>query len=795
MTPKPQTHNADLMNLPPALLPLTQEKRWVNWRWEWRARKNGAGKWTKPPYQSRNPERPAKSNDPETWGSHADAVDVVTSGAADGIGFALLGSNIGAVDLDHCRDAESGAITPWAEAIRAEASKAYCEITVSGQGLRIIGRASGPETHRKFTFDRKTGAGIELYRNCARYITVSGLEIGSCTELPQDSLLDSLSSRHSGQASGLDFNDVRSQPSINYDDLIHNGAPEGERSELFQACVWHLASKGYTPEQITDELAQHPNGIGQKYAARLHAEVERSYEKWQARKHAAAIGSSASAANDPWPQIRIQPGELPRIVNEAEDALLLLGREIYQRGGLIVRPVKSKLKAADNREITGWQLIAVVRPYMVETLCCAAQFLKYDGRTRGYVVVNPPDNVAEAYLSRRGHWRLPVLTGIVHTPFLRADGSIGGGRDYDAASGLLFKADGQTFLPIPPQPTKEDAIKALATLDRLIATFPFVTPADRSVALSAILTTLDRRSMATAPLHAFTSPVAGTGKSLLVDLAAILATGQSMPVISQGRSEEELEKRLGAALLAGDVAISIDNCEHELASVFLCQALTQAKLNIRMLGQSKNVETPANATIFATGNNLVIAGDLTRRTLLCSLDAHCEHPEQRSFDTNVIDIARHNRGPLVVAALTVLRAWHVAQPQPQTKPLGSFEDWSYRIRAPLLWLGRADPCDTMTKAKSGDPARAALALVMVQWEKTLGLDTSYTVQDIITRSINVIDLHVALMNVAGARSGNMVSNDRLGRWLKRVEGQISGGLVLRQAGMVNGYRLWRLFQS
>ena len=100
-----------------------------------------------------------------------------------------------------------------------------------------------------------------------------------------------------------------------------------------------------------------------------------------------------------------------------------------------------------------------------------------------------------------------------------------------------------------------------------------------------------------------------------------------MPVIAQGRTEEELEKRLGAALLAGDIAISIDNCDHPLESVFLCQALTQRKLNIRVLGKSKNVETPVNATIFATGNNLVIAGDLTRRSLRCGMDAQCERPE------------------------------------------------------------------------------------------------------------------------------------------------------------------------
>jgi putative DNA primase/helicase len=93
------------------------------------------------------------------------------------------------------------------------------------------------------------------------------------------------------------------------------------------------------------------------------------------------------------------------------------------------------------------------------------------------------------------------------------------------------------------------------------------------------------------------------------------------PVISQGRTEEELEKRLGAALLAGDTAIALDNCEHPLESSFLCQALTQQKLSIRMLGVSKNVETPVNAAIFATGNNLSIVGDLTRRALICALDA------------------------------------------------------------------------------------------------------------------------------------------------------------------------------
>ncbi len=798
MTAKPQTHNGDLEHLPTALAPLTEERRWVVWPWELRETKAGRKKWTKPPRQARDPNRNARSNDPSTWGSYDDAVAAVRAGNADGIGYMLLGSGIGAIDLDHCVDREAARVDSWAEQLHDEAKGAYQEVTVSGSGLRIVGTITGPETHRKFTFDRNTGAGIELYRNTARFITVSGAQIGICTELPPlDDFIDALLARYSGyarQAGGLDFNNAgRQSSSIDYDDLIRNGAPEGQRSEQFQAVVWHLAAKGYTTERITHELTPHPSGIGAKYADRLQAEVERSYEKWRLCKCTSATGGAPTGNS--WPQILVVAGELPRVVSEAEEALLALGREIYQRGGLIVRPVLSKLKASDDRDTMGWRLIPVTLPYMVETLTCAARFLKFDARAKGFVPTDAPEKVAETYLARQGVWKLPVLTGMINTPFLRADNSICELPGYDATSGLLFKPNGQSFPSIPQQPSKDDAVAALTLLNGPIDTFPFLTPADRAVALSAILTALDRRSMATAPLHAFTAPTAGTGKSLLVDLVAILATGRLMPVISQGRNEDELEKRLGAALLAGDAAISLDNCDHVLQSAFLCQALTQQHLNIRVLGLSKNVETPVNVAIYATGNNLSIAGDLARRSLLCSLDARCGHPERRRFDVDVIAMARANRANLVAAALTVLRAWHVVNEHVDRHPLGSFEEWSHRVRAPLLWLGHADPCDTTIKVQADDPRLLSLVTVLVQWRDNLGTLTAYTVQQVINRAINVNDFHVALLNVASSRTGNVVSNERLGRWLRKVEGRVVNKLTLKRTGNSGGYPTWTLAEA
>ena len=802
MSTKPITHNGDLANLPPALQPLTRQDRWVVWPWEQRTKKNGEIEWTKPPRQVRNPNHNAKSNDPTTWGPYSAAVQRVADGEADGIGFMLLNSDIGAGDLDHARNAQTGVIDPWAEDLQAEAKGAYCEVTVSGAGLRLIGKVSGPETHRKFTFDRKTRAGIELYRNTARYITVSGLEIGSCPELPPlDDFIDTVLARFAGRAhgkadGGLDFNDATGRQGIDYENLIENGAPEGQRSDLFQSVVWHLAAKGWSIEQIVDELARHPNGIGQKYADRLHEEVTRSYDKWRQQKHIAATGSAAPVT-DPWPQIYVIAGELPRVVNEAEGALLLLGREIYQRGGLIVRPVLSKLKAADDRDTFGWSLVPVTRPHLVEVLTCAARFLKYNGRSRQFLPTDAPDNVADTYLARVGAWKLPVLTGVVAAPFLRSDGSICERPGYDTASGMLFKRDAQEAFPSVPQtPSKDDARAALKELGDLIDTFPFVTQVDRSVALSGILTALDRRSMATAPLHALTAPVAGSGKSLLVDIISMLATGEIAPVIAQGRKDEEMDKRLETALMSGDSIISIDNCERPLESSTLCQALTQQRMKIRILGHSRHTEVLVNALICVTGNNLVVAGDLTRRTLLCSLDAKCERPELRAFNTDVIETIRAQRGRLVVAALTILRAWHVAREKERLSlsPFGSFEQWSRRVREPLVWLGCADPCETVPLVRDSDPGREALLAVVMQWEKNLGLNQAYTVQQIIGHAINDVDFHAALSAVAAHRGG-MLSNRNLGVWLNRVKGKIVNGLKLMHHGNLHGYPLWKLMRQ
>ena len=129
----PKTYNGDLANPPPALTPLFLCGRWVVWRWE---AKNG--RFTKPPCIATDPRRHAANDRAETWSHPKDAVAAVLAGCAHGIGFALTDSDYAAIDLDKCRDPESGNIDAWAQDIIDRASGAYVEVTVSGTGLRVI---------------------------------------------------------------------------------------------------------------------------------------------------------------------------------------------------------------------------------------------------------------------------------------------------------------------------------------------------------------------------------------------------------------------------------------------------------------------------------------------------------------------------------------------------------------------------------------------------------------------------------------------------------------------------------
>lgn len=513
---------------------------------------------------------------------------------------------------------------------------------------------------------------------------------------------------------------------------------------------------------------------------------------------------------DPLPLIRITGGALPEVIQQVEDALLAEPFRLYQRGGELARPGRASMPLQNAVNHSTPRIVPVEAHALVEVMSQAARWERFDGRTKDWTRIDAPLTVARTYLERRGLWCLPVLAGIITVPTLRADGSILQEPGYDKATGLIVDPVHGPCPSIPDRPSQAEAASALRLLSQLVETFPFIDGASRSVALSAILTALIRRSLPTAPLHAFSAPVPGSGKSMLVDITSVITTGRSAAVIAQGQGEEELQKRLGALLLAGDQVIAIDNCEAPLGGEFLCALLTQPVVRARILGRSEAPELPTSAFITATGNNLVLLGDMTRRALFCQLDPQVERPELRQFTTNPLRQAEQDRAALVAAGLTVLRAYHVAQYPDAPTPLGSFEAWSRWVRGSLMWLGEADPVQTMETARETDPRLDALSSILAQWHDIIG-GTAVSVRDVIEKATQQItplgqafpgtpryefrhpDFREALLVVAG--DSGAISSRRLGRWLAANAGRWMDGLCIQRSTVVSGNQRWTLTQQ
>jgi hypothetical protein len=508
----------------------------------------------------------------------------------------------------------------------------------------------------------------------------------------------------------------------------------------------------------------------------------------------------AQVTPDKLPTIKVAGGGLSDEATLGEAAIVRAGHPVYRRGAMLVRPVIEEVDATRGRRTKVAQLIRIDLHYLIDLLCKSAKWTRFDKRQENTVTINPPAAIAHVILNRLGEWTFDSVAGVITTPTLRLDGSLLTNPGYDADTRMILV--GPPPMPnVPAQPTRDEALAALSLLDGLLDEFPFADEASRSVGLSCIITPVVRAAFRVAPMHAARAPTPGSGKSYLFDTAAAIAIGTPCPVIAAGRDEEETEKRLGAALLAGQPIINIDNINGDLGGDALCQIVERPIVEIRILGKSERVRIEARSTLFATGNNLRLLGDMTRRVLLATLDARQERPELRHFRHDPVAEVLADRGRYVAAALTVVRAYIVAKRPSVAPPLASFTEWSNTVRSALIWLGRSDPVETMEAARRDDPTLQAMEAVFTVLTHAIGFgeQNARTVAQIVDLASETTTdfqerysgLKEALRNVAGDRSG-MIDHRELGKWLSRHKGRVAKGVRLEGQADNHGHavRWW-----
>lgn len=146
----------------------TERPQWVCWRLEERE-----GKQTKVPYIA-GTNRRASSTDLMTWRTFDQALAAYEAGEPpyDGIGFVFCSADpfVG-VDLDDCRDPESGAVAEWAQRIISRVEEGYIEASPSGTGVHVIveGTARSGRAQKKVPPKGK----VEMYSR-EWFFTVTG---------------------------------------------------------------------------------------------------------------------------------------------------------------------------------------------------------------------------------------------------------------------------------------------------------------------------------------------------------------------------------------------------------------------------------------------------------------------------------------------------------------------------------------------------------------------------------------------------------------------------------------------
>jgi hypothetical protein len=159
---KPRLKPVNLAFIPAEVKTLRQ---WVNWKLVPNEKK--PEKSDKPPIDPKTG-RPASCSDPKTWSDFPTAVDRYQRCLAHGIGFQLTPPYVG-IDLDGCRERDTGEIAPWALKI-VRAFSTYCEVSPSGKGLHIILKGTLPPGGNVHKSGRVK---IEMY-DSLRYFTFSG---------------------------------------------------------------------------------------------------------------------------------------------------------------------------------------------------------------------------------------------------------------------------------------------------------------------------------------------------------------------------------------------------------------------------------------------------------------------------------------------------------------------------------------------------------------------------------------------------------------------------------------------
>ena len=385
---------------------------------------------------------------------------------------------------------------------------------------------------------------------------------------------------------------------------------------------------------------------------------------------------------------------------------------LYTRVGMMVLAERSP---------KGRHLVRVTKAMARVMLERRARFLRSRKTRKGEELeqVAVDDRITEAVIDSSGLWTgvLREVRAVHAVPVLRPNGDVVG-EGYDPVTQLLVDFNGQTFPKVGS--TRQDAEEALSRLEDLLVDFPFEEPEvlNRTVIVSMMLAAIVRRTLRVSPAYLVDSPSSSVGKNLLVDIASLLMVGRRATITSDPKDEDEAQKKIFSALLAGRAHLAFDNISKPFGGEAFDSIMTGDTYDGRRLGASEMIEVPANALVTITGRNVKFRGDGIYRTLRARMVTTLERPDKgRDFKhKELANYILEHRGQFVRDALTVMRAYLLAGRPNRTPPIKEYSEWTVMAREPLIWLGRPDPAESIEIQRlETDEEMSKAAQVLAPW--------------------------------------------------------------------------------
>ena len=213
----------------------------------------------------------------------------------------------------------------------------------------------------------------------------------------------------------------------------------------------------------------------------------------------------------------------------------------------------------------------------------------------------------------------------------------------------------------------------------LTGDFPFADEASRAHAFCLwVVQAVSEKIDGPTPLHVIEGP-SGVGKSLLAEVLLIQEGGKDLDVMTLGRNEDEIRKRLNGPIQRGDTVV-IDNVNRKLGASCLECMLTARAYQDRVLGKKETFTVPITSIFVANGCEMRMSEEMARRSVGIKLESGPIPPteEAKFLHPDLWSYARGLRG-VISDAIRELTKWEcvIGPATPYSGPvLGGFEQWS-----------------------------------------------------------------------------------------------------------------------